>query len=252
MSSVTNENGVAVVRLSAGKANAMGVEMLDQIRRAFDEVEASDATAAVVTGYDRYFSAGLALPELVDLDRPAMTRFIDLFSRTLARVFDCRLPVVAAVNGHAIAGGCVLALQADVRIMADVDVRIGLNEVNLGIGLPAVVVESLRYAVTPRALLPIAMEGRLLTPAQALELGLVDEVVPSGELEERATGRARALGGVPAGGFAHVKAALRRPAREARVRTEPEETERWLDTWFSPPARARLTETVRRLTSRGA
>src|SRR5262245_26346492 len=142
MSSVTNQDGVAIVRLSAGKANAMSVELLDQIQRAFDEVESSGACAVVVTGYDRYFSAGLALPALIDLDRARMKQFIDHFSRTMARVFDCRLPVVAAVNGHAIAGGCVLALQADVRLMADIDVRIGLNEVQLGIGLPAVVIES--------------------------------------------------------------------------------------------------------------
>jgi enoyl-CoA hydratase len=251
MSSVTHQDGVAIVRLSAGKANAMSVELLDQIERAFDEVESSDAIAAVVTGYDRYFSAGLALPALIDLDRPRMKSFIDQFSRTMARVFDCRLPIVAAVNGHAIAGGCVLALQADVRLMADVDVRIGLNEVQLGIGLPAVVIESLRHGVSARAFVPIALEGRLLKPAEALDLGLVDDLVAPDALEASAHGRARQLGNAPGAAFAQVKAALRREAREARVRTEADETERWLDTWFSPPARARLGETVRRLSARG-
>src|SRR6185369_13282808 len=143
---LTVENGVAVVRLAAGKANALTIEVLDQLQRAMLELEASDATAVVLTGYDRYFSAGLALPSLIDLERPAMRAFIEHFSRTMTRVFTCPLPVVAAVNGHAIAGGCVLALQADVRIIADVDARIGLNEVRLGIGLPSVVVESLRLA----------------------------------------------------------------------------------------------------------
>src|SRR5262249_22175729 len=149
----------------------------------------------VVTGYDRYFSAGLALPALIDLDRAEMKRFIDHFSRTMARVFDCRLPVVAAVNGHAIAGGGVLALQADVRLMANIDVKIGLNEVQLGIGLPAVVIESLRYTVAPSAFVPIALQGRLLTPEQALEFRLVDELVSPDALEASAYGRAQQLGG---------------------------------------------------------
>jgi enoyl-CoA hydratase len=247
MSSVTNQDGVAIVRLSAGKANAMGGELLDQIQRALDDIESSDARAVVVTGYDRYFSAGLALPALIDLDRARMRQFIDHFSRTMARVFDCRLPVVAAVNGHAVAGGCVLALQADVRLMADIDVRIGLNEVQLGIGLPAVVIESLRFCVSPRALVPIALEGRLLGPAEALGLGLVDELCSFDALQASAHGRALQLASAPSGAFAQVKSALRRPARDARDRTESEETERWLDTWFSPSARNRLTDTVRRL-----
>src|SRR5262245_59121143 len=103
---------VARIRLEAGKANAMSAQLLDAIERAFDEFEASDARAAVLTGYGRYFSAGLALPTLIDLDRPAMKRFIERFNAVMERVLRCLRPVVAAVNGHAIAGGCVLLLQA--------------------------------------------------------------------------------------------------------------------------------------------
>src|SRR5262245_52934880 len=135
------ENGVALLRLAGGRANAMSEELLDTLDRLVDGFETSDAVAAVLTGYERFFSAGLALPSLIDLDRPAMKRFITHFDLTMTRFFACRKPIVAAVNGHAIAGGCVLALQADVRIMADVDAKIGLNEAQLGIGLPAIVVE---------------------------------------------------------------------------------------------------------------
>src|SRR5262249_8995630 len=97
-SPVTIRDGIALIKLSTGKANAIGVELLDQVERALDIVESSGARAAVVTGYDRYFSAGLALPSLIALDRPEMRRFIDHFSRTMARVFECRVPVVAAIN----------------------------------------------------------------------------------------------------------------------------------------------------------
>src|SRR6266508_3695318 len=243
----TVEQDVAVVRLAAGKANAISTDLLGRLQRTLDEVEASGAGAVVVTGYDHYFSAGLALPLLIDLDRSGMKQFIDYFSRTMTRLFQCPLPVVAAVNGHAIAGGCVLALQADVRIMADVDARIGLNEVQLGIGLPSLVVETLRCSVPERALVPLALEGRLFTPREALELGLVQEVVVASELETSAIARARDLGRAPHAAFAQVKAALRRPALTTLLREQAAETERWLDTWFSPEARTRLTEAVRRL-----
>src|SRR5215213_6697120 len=186
--------GVALIRLRGGKANAMTREVLEGIIRLVDEVEAApDARAIVVTGVERHFSAGLALPVLLPLGRDEMRAFIDLFGAAMLRVFRAELPVVAAVNGHAIAGGCVLALQCDARLMTDADARIGLNEVRLGIGLPASVVEPLRLAVPASSLARIAVEGALFSPGEALRLGLVDEVVPDAELVDRAVERARAL-----------------------------------------------------------
>ena len=238
---------IAVLRLQGGKANAMSAELLDAIERLVDGFEAGPARAAVLIGYERYFSAGLALPLLIDLDRPAMRRFITRFGQVMLRVFACPRPIVAAVNGHAIAGGCVLALQCDWRVMVDGEARIGLNETQLGIGLPSSVLEPLRLAVPPASLVPIAYEGRLFSPAEAYGLGLVHELSSAAELERRAVERARALAAVPSTAVAQVKLGLRRPALEAIAARATEETERWLDTWFSPEARARLGEAVARL-----
>ncbi len=247
MDSFTTFDGVAVLRLQAGKANAMSVELLDLFESLLARLESSDARAAVIIGYQRFFSAGLALPTLIDLDRAAMRRFIERFNSVMARVFNQSRPMVAAINGHAIAGGCVLALQCDWRIMAEGDFKIGLNEVQLGIGLPSVVLESLRLSVPPSSLLPLALEGVLVAPARALELGLLHEVVAGDSLLDRAVARAGELAVAPSSGFSQVKAALRRPAREAMERFGGDETERWLDSWFSPPARERLTAAVARL-----
>ena len=129
---------------------------------------------------------GLDLPALIDFSTADLTDFIRRFSASMLRVFSLPWPVVAAVNGHAIAGGCVLALQADIRLMASGQSRIGLNEVRLGIGLPAAVVETLRCQVPAASLLPIAAEGGLFLPEEAVRLGLVQEVVEPGQLLERA------------------------------------------------------------------
>jgi enoyl-CoA hydratase len=247
MESFSISDGVAFLTLSQGKANAMSVELLDRLDAIFSRLEQSDARAAVITGYDRFFSAGLALPTLIDLDRPAMRRFISRFSDVMVRIFSQPRPLVAAINGHAIAGGCVLALECDYRIMAEGDFKIGLNEVQLGIGLPSVVTEALRLAVPPSSLLPIAVEGQLIAPRTALQLGLVNEVVAPEKLAERAREKAVQLAAAPSSGVSQVKAALRRPAREVMERLGPDEIERWLDTWFSDAARARLTDAVSRL-----
>jgi enoyl-CoA hydratase len=244
---MTNED-VAILRLEGGKANAMSSELLDAIERLVDRFEASEARAAVLVGYERFFSAGLALPTLIDLERPAMKRFIERFGDVMLRVFRCARPIVAAINGHAIAGGCVLALQCDWRVMVDAaDARIGLNETQLGIGLPSSVLEPLKLAVPAASLVPIAYEGRLFAPAEARALGLVHELSPAGELEARATERARALAAVPSTAVAQVKLGLRRAALEAMARVAADETEAWLDTWFSPPARTRLHAAVAKL-----
>jgi enoyl-CoA hydratase len=161
--------------------------------------------------------------------------------------FALPMPVVAAINGHAIAGGCVLALMCDERIMEEGNYKIGLNEVQLGIGLPSVVIESLRLAVPAESLVPLAVEGRLVSPTEALALGLVRAVVAPEELMDRAQKRAQELAQAPSPGVAQVKRALRRPALDAIARYGADETEKWLDTWFSPPARERLAQAVAKL-----
>lgn len=244
-----DDDATQVLRLSGGKANAMDGALLDGIERWFDDFERGPARAAVITGYELFFSAGLALPVLIDLDRAAMRAFIGHFARAMTRVLACEKPIVAAINGHAIAGGCVLALMCDWRICVDDGgggggVKIGLNETQLGIGLPAIVIEPLRAQLPPASLVPVALEGRVFAPREARELGLVHELAPAGELAARAEAKARALAAPPPAAVAQVKRALRGPILETIARTAAAETERWLDTWFLPGAQARLRAAV--------
>ncbi len=239
---------IATLRLEGGKANAMSSALLDTIERTIDDFERGSASAAVLTGYERFFSAGLALPSLIDLDRPAMRAFIERFARSMMRVYACEKPIIAAINGHAIAGGCVLALMCDRRIIVDDPaVRIGLNEAQLGIGLPAVVIEPLRAQVPATSLVPIALEGKLFAPADAVAIGLAHAMVPVGDLMTLATAQASVLAANPSVAVGQIKRALRSPVIDAIARTSAVETERWLDSWFAPEARTRLRAAVDKL-----
>jgi enoyl-CoA hydratase len=246
---VVRAGELAIVRMQGGKANALGAAMLDALRRAFDQVEASDAAGVVVTGTGNAFCAGLALPELIALDRPAMAAHIATFEAVMRRILTCRLATVAAINGHAIAGGCVIALMCDVRIMAATTAKIGLNEVQLGIGLPALVIEPLRIRVPAHAV-AIALAGRLHDPDTAAAIGLIDAVTDPTSLADAACTRAAELARSPVA-YAQIKAAILRPVLAAIDAHAEAERAAWLDTWFSDHAQRTLRAAVERITHRG-
>jgi len=243
------QDGVALLRMRAPKANAIGKTWLARMDQLLADLESRAPAAMVLVGEGRAFSAGLNLPEIIELDRAGLQRFILAFSRTMLRVASLPWPVVAAINGHAIAGGCVLAMQADERIMAEGEGRIGLNEIQLGIGLPAIVLETMRWQVPPSTLFPVAVEGELVDAQRALSLGLVHEAVTPDELLQRARARARHLGGLPGAAFRQIKRNLREPAREAVERRAAEDAADWVETFFSPQGQERLRAAVARLKS---
>jgi enoyl-CoA hydratase len=163
---VTFDDGVAVIALELGRGNAIDPAFITALHGALDEVERSDARAAVVTGKGRVFCGGLDLVALHAFDRPTMERFIDDFDALFRRLFSFARPVVAAVNGHAIAGGAVLALSCDLRVMADGPHHFSLNEVQLGIPFPPATFEIVRRATPAAARSAVLLQGRRFSPAR--------------------------------------------------------------------------------------
>lgn len=237
---IERQGDVAVLILERGKANAINGAFLDALDALLGELPG--ARAAVITAPGSIFSAGLDLPALVDLPAEAFAAFMGRFSEVMLRLFELPIPVVAAINGHAIAGGCALALQADARIMAGG--TIGLNEAQLGLGLPPVILEVLQAQVPARSLLPIAIEGRLFAAEEAVRVGLVDAV--AADARGAAVERALQLATPGAGA---IKTALRAPVA-ARVRAGGNAL--WTRTWFVPETQARIRAAVARLTKKQA
>jgi enoyl-CoA hydratase len=224
---------IHLIRLEYGKANAIDGRFASSLAAELDRALESGKKAVVLTGREGFFSAGLDLRGLPE-GRGEMGVFLDQFEAMNERLLEFPLPLVTAVNGHAIAGGCILASTGDVRIGASGSYKIGVSEVSLGIVFPASAFEIMRATLVPRFVPEVLLGGKLLDPEKAVEAGILHRVVPAEELLVAAEAAARELGEKPAVAFRHSKLALRAPIRERIEKTRSESKRLFLDTWFSP------------------
>jgi enoyl-CoA hydratase len=226
-------DAVTVVQFDHGRVSALDLEFLLALRAELADLAESGA-ALVLTGTGSAFSAGVDLLRILDGGADYVAQFIPALVGAFDDLFGYRRPVVAAVNGHAIAGGCVIAACADYRLMADGRGRIGVPEQLVGVAFPAIALAALRYATGDVGVADLVNSGGTHLPAEALRRGLVDEVVPEAEVLDRGVATAEQLARIPAATFAHTKRSLR-----DRYWTEVETTGRqrdaeMLDVWKSP------------------
>jgi enoyl-CoA hydratase len=218
MLNITDRDGARLVELAHGKVNALDLELLLALIEAF---EAADPHQPIVlTGAGRAFSAGVDLRRIVEGDQGYTPKFLDALSGCFLAVFDHVGPVVAAVNGAAIAGGCVIAAACDRRLISRGP--IGLAELAVGVAFPTSAAEIMRGVLGPRTA-DLVLTARILEAEDALAAGLVDEIVPAETLVERALGYASRWGALPPGVYAHTKLQLQQPVREritARAKTD--------------------------------
>ena len=200
--------GIGVARLAHGKVNALDLELCRAISATMRDLDAAEAVrAVVVTGTGRAFSAGVDLKRVTGGGAAYVAEFLPALSDAFRAVFELGKPVVAAVNGHAIAGGCVLAAACDHRVMADG--TIGLPELKVGVPFPRAALEVVRFAFGPVVARRTIFDGTNHDPATALAVGLVDELCDQDALLERAVAVADTLAVIRADAFRHTKAQVR-------------------------------------------
>jgi enoyl-CoA hydratase len=244
MIEVSSGGEVAIVRMAHGKANAMSVEFCEALTGWLDELRASSARAAVITGTGRIFSAGVDLLRLLDGGPPYIERFLPALNRMFATVFTYPKPIVAALNGHAIAGGCVLACACDRRLMAREGGRIGVTELLVGVPFPATAMEIMRSAAAPQCFEELIFGGATYLPEDGVARGLVDEVVAAEVLLDRAIAAAQTLAALSPAAFALTKRQTRQLALERMQREELEgEVVR---IWTAPATLERIRDYVSR------
>jgi enoyl-CoA hydratase len=235
MPSAAESTAVDVILSGPGK-NALGSGLMSRVR---DELRRAGGRPVLLRGDGDAFSAGLDLKEVADLDSEGMASFLGLLEDLVLDLYTYPGPTVASINGHAIAGGCVLALACDQRIaVQNPRARIGLNEVALGVRYPPRVMALVRARVPSRCLERVVLGAELHPPDLALELGLVDEV--SAEAEAVARACLVGLASHPADAYRAAKRALREgvlgPAPETQARFERDD----LPVWTSDAVKAQI------------
>ncbi len=216
----TEQDGIVTLTMSHGKVNAMSLEFLQVLNGQLRELEAEgNITGLVMAGNDKVFSAGVDLKRLVSEGPEYLDQFLPELSAMFLRAFRFPRPVVAAISGHAIAGGCVLACAADVRIIAS-EARIGVPELRVGVPFPSAGLEIMRWSATPQAFRKMITTGATFTGAVAVDAGLADAVADSDGLMESVDAAMREFEVVPPEVFQLTKRQMRQPVLDRIERSQ--------------------------------
>lgn len=242
---VEQKGHLAIVRLDKERGNAIDDRLLADLTAWAIEAAQDETLRGVLlaSAHPKLFCPGLDLLSLVDRDREAMRDFMARFAQTLWSLYGLLKPVVASINGPAVAGGCILALTADARVLAR-GAAIGLNEVRIGVPLPWSVVMLLKGTVPASAVSEVALLGRNFTNEDALRVGLADTLAEREALEETALARLEEFAEKDALAFGATKGWIRSQTVAVMKAHESETNDVWLDAWFSAPTRERLSQMV--------
>jgi enoyl-CoA hydratase len=229
------------IAMSAPGKNALGTALMEDL---LAKIADAAGRPVLLTGAGDAFSAGLNLKEVAAADRASMERFLKLLVRVVDAFFNYPAPTVALINGHAIAGGCVMALACDYRVVsADPKIRMGINEVALGLRYPPSILELVRRRAPAQHLETLVLGAALHAPEAALRLGLVDEVATDARAAaERALA---ALSAHPAHAYAVAKKDLR-PPFATNAAAEREFLDAGLPVWTSPELKERIAKLLAR------
>ena len=247
MVEVEGFDDVSLLRLAHGKANALDLELLGALADLLVREAAGASRAVVLTGRGPIFCAGVDLPRLLRDGPDYVEPFLAALDRCLLALFGCPKPVVAAINGHAIAGGCVIACACDVRLAARTGLKMGVPELRVGVPFPPVPLEIMRWALPPPSFQRAVLGGATYGVDEAVAHGFVDEIVAADELLPAALARARDLAAIPAASFATNKAMLRQPTLDRLAVDVPARREEMVRAWSSPPVRAAIADYVARV-----
>lgn len=240
------EESVAIIRLAKSVTNPIGMQLVNdlsaKVREARDDPEVH---AVMLTGEsDRFFSIGLDIPELIEYDKDEFTQFIHLFDQLCMDLYSLPKPTVVAIRGHATAGGAILALTGDHRVMTSGRVVMGLNEVRLGVTVPYPADRMLRDLVGSRSARDIMEVGDFYDPSELLAMGLVDEIVPPDQVLFIARELATSLAASSAEAYAAIKANRTAPVvADIEAHLEAKQRE-FVDMWYSEHAQAQLEEAM--------
>lgn len=240
---VTMEEGIARVELARGKVNAINEAVVDEMDACFRGLAADPAVKAVIlTGRGKFFTFGFDIPEFLNYPKEDFIRYLTKFTGLYTVLFVFPKPLVAALNGHTIAGGCMISLACDWRIMVSGKSRIALNEIDFGASLFAGSVEMMRFQAGSANAEKAILSGRMYSPEEAFELGIVSEVVSDTDLEASARAKALEMASKDPAAFLSIKLLSRKDTAETMKRKERDSILEFIEIWYSDSTWNRLQD----------
>src|SRR5918995_5927051 len=228
-----DRDDIAVVRMAHGKVNALDAVFCETMAAEIERLKQQPVGGLVLTGSGSAFSAGVDLHRLLNRGADYVRHFLPLMETFFRALLVFPKPLVAAINGHAIAGGCIIAAAADHRVMARGTARIGVPELAVGVPFPSLPLEIIASRVSPALLRSLVYSGRTVQPDEAVAVGFVDEVVDADRLLERSVAVAQELGAIPATTFALTKQAFTSAVLQ-RVRHSVDHNLDVVEAWLTP------------------
>jgi enoyl-CoA hydratase len=233
MIDVVRHGKVALVTLRRPPANALNIELTEKIASLFNGLgQEGSVRSVVLTGHGKSFCAGVDLKIVPGFDRSCQRRMVNALNHAFHSVYTCPVPVVGAINGHAIAGGLVLALCCDWRIAAKTPFLVGLTEVRVGVPYPVAAMEVARHELRPDVARRLVLFGQNMASTAAADAGVFDEAVDADALLQQALAKAEEFAALPQSAFLRTKRHLRSGAIEA-IEAAIAGSEPLLDGWLS-------------------
>lgn len=242
---------VLELRLARPPVNALDPGLIARLREAILAAPAQGARAIVLSGAPGLYSAGLDVPALLGRDRAAMREFWRDFIGLIGALGRCPVPTAAAITGHSPAGGAVLSLYCDYRVMAAGPYRIGLNEVQVGLFVPEGIQYALKRLVGAHRAERLMVAGAMIEAGEAQRVGLVDELAEPAEVVPRALAFCRSLTALPPLAMAATRRIARADLHAALDEAERASDEGFVDAWFGEETQRTLHALVARLKSKG-
>lgn len=239
---VTTQDKIRTIQMVRGSSNPINLDFLEEFNSIIDAAQADEnVNGILLTGQDHFFSVGLDLIELYDYDKNQFESFWKVFNIMIQKLVEFNKPMVAAITGHAPAGGCVISICADYRVMAQGKYKIGLNEIPVGIIVPPSIFELYAFWLGKRKASQFLFEGKLHTVDEALEVGLIDEAVPLEEVNEVALKKLKLYSQFNATAWRKTKQNCRADLIKVVQSTDGEHLTNALKQWWEPEVRNALS-----------
>ncbi len=232
----------AIVKLNRGVTNALDLDLVAELAKALRQLRHDSNVDSLVLGSanEKFFSIGFDIPGLFGLSRQEFQTFYQAFNRACLDLFSFPKPTVAALTGHAIAGGCILALCCDYRFMAQGRKFMGLNEIKLGVPVPYPADCVLQQLVGAQIAREISYTGEFYQPEKLLEMGMVDQILSLDQVLPKALERAQLLGAMPREAFAMIKRNRVQVVEEQILARLEQKEGLFIERWYSSSAREQL------------